>query len=93
MKLQYQTYWAHEDGDEANLRWIRDFYSAMYGADGPVPDGRLDGCYVNYPDVDLSHWQTLYYKENYPKLQQVKKRWDPLDIFNHAQSIELPSIT
>ncbi|HKR50485.1 MAG TPA: FAD-binding protein [Pseudonocardiaceae bacterium] len=88
MKLQYQTYWAHENDDEANLRWIRDFYAAMYGADGPVPDGRLDGCYVNYPDVDLANWKILYYKENYPKLQQVKRRWDPLDIFNHAQSIE-----
>jgi len=92
MKLQYQTYWIHRDDDEVNLRWIRDFYSAMYGADGPVPDGRLDGCYVNYPDVDLSNWQTLYYKENYTKLQQVKKKWDPLNIFNHAQSIELPPI-
>jgi FAD/FMN-containing dehydrogenase len=89
MKLQYQTYWAHENDDAANLRWIRDFYSAMYGGDGPVPDGRLDGCYVNYPDVDLSNWKTLYYKENYPKLQQVKRRWDPLNIFNHAQSIEI----
>lgn len=88
MKLQYQTYWTNESDDEANLRWIRDFYSDMYGDDGPVPDGRLDGCYVNYPDVDLSNWKTLYYKENYPKLQQVKRRWDPLNIFNHAQSIE-----
>jgi hypothetical protein len=88
MKLQYQTYWAHQNDDEANLRWIRDFYTAMYGSDGPVPDGRLDGCYVNYPDVDLPNWETLYYKENYPKLRQVKKRWDPLNIFNHAQSIE-----
>jgi len=42
------------------------------------------------PDIDLSRWQALYYKENYPKLQQVKRRWDPLNIFNHAQSIELP---
>ena len=25
----------------------------MYGSNGPVPDGRLDGCYINYPDVDL----------------------------------------
>ncbi|MGH3773817.1 MAG: BBE domain-containing protein [Pseudonocardiaceae bacterium] len=92
MKLQYQTYWVHESDDEANLRWIRDFYSAMYGGDGPVPDGRLDGCYVNYPDVDLANWKTLYYEENYPKLQWVKARWDPLNIFNHAQSIELPPI-
>lgn len=88
MKLQYETYWAHKSDDEANLRWIRDFYFAMYGNDGPAPDGRLDGCYVNYPDADLPNWQNLYYKENYPKLQQVKRRWDPLNIFNHAQSIE-----
>ncbi len=88
MKLQYQTHWVQQGDDEANLLWIRDFYAAMYGSDGPVPDGRLDGCYVNYPDVDLPHWETLYYKANYPKLRQVKKRWDPLNIFNHAQSIE-----
>lgn len=87
MKLQYQTYWTHENDDEPNLHWIRDFYTTMYGANGPVPDGRLDGCYVNYPDVDLPNWQTLYYKENYPKLQRVKQTWDPLNIFNHAQSI------
>jgi FAD/FMN-containing dehydrogenase len=88
MKLQYQTRWAQPNDDEANLRWIRAFYAAMYGSDGPVPDGRLDGCYINYPDVDLDNWQTLYYKENYPKLRHVKKKWDPLNIFNHAQSIE-----
>lgn len=88
MKLQYQTYWTHKNDDEANLQWIRSFYSAMYGPGGPIPDGRLDGCYVNYPDADLQNWQSLYYKENYTKLQEVKRTWDPLNIFNHAQSIE-----
>lgn len=87
MKLQYQTYWTYKSDDAENLNWIRGFYSAMYGGDGPVPDGRLDGCYVNYPDADLSNWETLYYKENYPRLQQAKRTWDPLNIFNHRQSI------
>jgi FAD/FMN-containing dehydrogenase len=90
MKLQFQTYWTDEADDEANLAWIREFYIDMYGAAGPVPDDTMDGCYVNYPDVDLDDWQTLYYKENYARLQAVKARWDPLDIFNHQQSIELP---
>ncbi|WP_235488873.1 BBE domain-containing protein, partial [Frankia sp. AvcI1] len=35
-------------------------------------------------------WHDLYYKENYPKLQQVKARWDPKNVFRHSQSIELP---
>jgi len=47
MKLQYQTYWQSEDGDDENLAWIRTFYDQMYGSAGPVPDGRLDGGYVN----------------------------------------------
>jgi FAD/FMN-containing dehydrogenase len=90
MKLQYQAYWTDPaDGDE-NLAWIRGFYEAMYGAAGPVPDGVMDGCYVNYPDVDLVGWQQLYYQDSYPALQRVKADWDPLNLFNHAQSIELP---
>jgi len=88
MKLQYQTYWTDPTDDEANLEWIRGFYTAMYGERGPVPDDVMDGCYVNYPDVDLDDWQTLYYKNNYARLQAVKDRWDPRNIFNHRQSIE-----
>jgi FAD/FMN-containing dehydrogenase len=90
MKLQFQTYWHEAAQEEGNLEWIRRFYDAMYGAEGPLPDGTVDGCYVGYPDVDLQDWQWLYYKENYEKLQQVKATWDPGDVFNHAQSIELP---
>jgi len=98
MKLQYQTYWNNETekdrpkdmakAEEQNLVWIRSFYEDMYGADGPVPDGTMDGCFVNYPDVDLKDWQYLYYKDNYPRLQQAKSFSDPLDVFHHQQSIE-----
>ena len=90
LKLQYQTYWTDPAEDEANLEWIRSFYTAMYGEQGPVPDGVMDGCYVNYPDADLPNWTALYYKDNYARLQRVKARWDPLNVFNHQQSIALP---
>jgi hypothetical protein len=90
MKLQYQTYWTDPAEDEANLEWIRGFYTAMYGDAGPMPDALMDGCYVNYPDADLEDWPLLYYKENYGRLQQVKARWDPLNVFTHRQSIKLP---
>jgi FAD/FMN-containing dehydrogenase len=97
MILQYQTHWPSArgrseqgDGDDTNLEWIRKFYASMYGERGPYPDDIVDGTYVNFPDVDLKNWQYLYYKANYPRLQQVKKSSDPLNIFNHAQSVELP---
>ena len=94
MKLQYQTYWTHLGDDQYNLDWIRQFYQAVYGDSEnkePTPDAVVDGCYINYPDVDLVNWQTLYYKDNYPRLQRVKSQWDPTNVFHHAQSIELPS--
>jgi FAD/FMN-containing dehydrogenase len=90
MKLQYQTYWTEKADDDQNLEWIRNFYTAMYGEKGPYPDDIFDGCYVNYPDTDLIDWQYLYYKQSYQKLQEVKYRWDRLNIFNHRQSIEPP---
>ncbi len=93
MLLQYQTYWTDPADDEVNLEWLRSFYTAMYGENGPMPDDVMDGCYINYCDVDLKNWPVLYYKENYPRLQRVKAQWDPLDIFNHQQAITLPGGT
>lgn len=91
MKLQYHTSWAQPQDDAANLAWINGFYGSVYAATGgvPAPDDVTDGCYVNYPDTDLpaASWPTLYYKDNYPALQAVKSQWDPLNVFNHAQSI------
>jgi FAD binding domain/Berberine and berberine like len=90
MKLQYQTYWPHKADDKKNLRWINDFYANVYADTGDVPVSNrvTDGCFINYCDVDLpSSWPTLYYKSSYPALQRVKARWDPLNVFNHAQSI------
>jgi FAD/FMN-containing dehydrogenase len=90
MKLQYQTYWTSPEDDEVNLRWINRFYARVYAASGGVPASNrvTDGCFINYPDVDLPpSWPTLYYKAGYPALQAVKARWDPRNVFNHAQSI------
>jgi hypothetical protein len=90
MKLQYQTYWAQPQDDDINLNWITNLYTSVYSATGGVPASNsiTDGCFINYPDVDLpASWPDLYYKASYPALQMVKAQWDPLNVFNHAQSI------
>ncbi|REE99658.1 FAD-binding oxidoreductase [Thermomonospora umbrina] len=100
-KLLYQTYWHSAGEDAANLAWLRGIYEDVYAATGgvPVSDQNTDGCYVNYPDIDLNDplrnrsgvpWSTLYYGENYPRLQRVKAAWDPADVFRHGQSVRLP---
>lgn len=102
LKVLYQSFWSDPAADEVNVGWVRDIYGEVYAATGgvPVPDDATDGCYINYPDTDLNDsrwnrsgvpWHTLYYKQNYPRLQLVKARWDPRDVFRHRQSIRLPS--
>ncbi|MGW7533063.1 FAD-binding oxidoreductase [Amycolatopsis sp. NPDC054798] len=97
-KLLYQAFWSTADADAANIGWVRDFYRAMYADTGgvPVPGEVADGCYINYPDADLSDpdwntsgvpWHDLYFKNNYARLRRAKARWDPEDVFRHRQSV------
>ncbi|MEU7135058.1 FAD-binding protein [Streptomyces sp. NPDC046261] len=102
LKAVYMTSWQPPQGNpDTCLSWVRDFYRAMYADSGgvPVPGAVSDGSFINYPDTDLADpalntsgtgWQTLYYKDNYPRLQRVKARWDPRDEFRHALSIRPP---
>ena len=100
-KMCFQTFWPDETGDQAALGWARGIFEDFFDTTGgvPVPNADQDGCYINYPDVDMADpafnrsgvpWSTLYYKGNYPRLQQAKQRWDPSDFFRHTLSVELP---
>jgi hypothetical protein len=100
-KVIYQTHWSEPADDAVNVAWLRGFYEALYAGTGgvPVPGEATDGCYVNYCDADLNDpahnrsgvaWHTLYWVENYARLQRVKARWDPRNFFRHRQSVRLP---
>jgi aclacinomycin oxidase len=93
------TGWVNPEGAEPSLDWVRNFYKDLFPGSGgvPVPNEQTDGSMINHPDTDLADpgwnqsgvpWHTLYYKENYPRLQHVKTKWDPLNIFYHALSIQ-----
>jgi aclacinomycin oxidase len=92
------TGWIDPQEEAKNLAWVRAFYRELFAESGgvPVPGDAYDGAFINHPDTDLADpslntsgvpWHTLYYQSNYPRLQRVKARWDPRNVFRHALSI------
>jgi aclacinomycin oxidase len=99
MLFSVGNFWDNLEEDEKHLTWNRTLYRDVFAATGgvPVPNERTGGCYINWPDPDLLEkewnqsgvpWSKLYYGGNYKKLQEVKSRWDPHQIFNHVLSVE-----
>lgn len=46
--------------------------------------------YQNFPDPGLQDWAVSYYGDNLIRLAGLKARWDPDQVFTHAQGIPLP---
>ncbi|WBP90011.1 FAD-dependent oxidoreductase [Kitasatospora cathayae] len=98
MLASFSNYWSDPTTDGQQLQWIRQLYRDVYTSTGgaPVPNTVTDGNYVNWPDPDLADplwntsgvpWSTIYYKDNYAKLQQIKATWDPRNVFHHNLSV------
>ncbi|MBX9449446.1 MAG: FAD-binding oxidoreductase [Taibaiella sp.] len=49
--------------------------------------------YANYPDVHFRNWEQAYFGLNYPKLQGIKNRLDPRNLFRYEQSIRISQET
>ncbi|HTE12496.1 MAG TPA: BBE domain-containing protein, partial [Chitinophagaceae bacterium] len=91
--------WQDPAEEAKYMDWVRHCYRDLYKGTGgaPVPGKNTGGCIIAHPDNDLADpawnesgvpWYTFYYQDNYPRLQAVKAKWDPLNIFQHALSVE-----
>ena len=73
--------WSDPVDNEANIQWVRDYYSAIH------PHSGGDGGYVNFMSSDDDHRAAANYGSNYEWLAAVKATYDPHNIFHVNQNI------
>lgn len=81
--VQYQSRWKPGSSDSvanANIAWTQ----ATYESVRPWLSGKA---YQGYADPNLSDWQQQYYGESLTRLKEVKRKYDPDNVFRYAQSI------
>lgn len=78
---ELQTYW-ETPKQEARLLERFQQIQQMFTAQG------ITAQYRNYPDARFTGWETSYYGNNYKRLQQVKSKYDPDNLFRGNQSIK-----
>jgi FAD/FMN-containing dehydrogenase len=78
--VEYLGHW-HDQGDDAkHLTWLAGIREDMH-------EFMTGGAYVNSPDRDLPDYLHAYYGDNLPRLTDVKRRYDPGEVFSFEQSI------
>lgn len=72
--------WEEPAGDEAGIRWARDFFQASARYAGP-------GVYVNFLTGDEGDRVRSAYGANWDRLARAKRAWDPENLFRVNQNI------
>lgn len=68
------------DADAEELKLAGD--NLTYAIMGPLRDATpAGGAYNNEADVGEPDWQNAFWGENYPRLLEVKRKWDPTGLF------------
>lgn len=78
---ELQTYWENEKQSPRLLKQFQEVQN-IFTSNG------INTQYRNYPDINFSNWDALYYGKNYSRLQKVKNKYDPGNLIRHQQSIK-----
>ena len=72
--------WPDAKDDARNTAWVRDYYEAT------APHSE-EGGYINFMADDDQDRIRANYKGNYDRLAEIKRTYDPANLFRHNQNI------
>ncbi|HCG8577119.1 TPA: FAD-binding oxidoreductase [Vibrio parahaemolyticus] len=73
--------WDSAEDDQACIAWARDFFAKTK----PYASG---GAYINFLTQDEAERTEFAYGPTYARLQQIKKKYDPTNLFRMNQNIK-----
>ncbi len=73
--------WPDPAHNNANIKWVRDYYDAT------SPHSEQGG-YINFASDDDQGRASANFGKNYNRLVQVKKKYDPTNLFHMNQNIK-----
>jgi FAD/FMN-containing dehydrogenase len=77
---ELQSYWDNNYREEKMIRNFEEVQQLFY-------ENGIRKQYRNYPDIHFKNYENAYYGNNYSRLQKVKLKYDPDNIFDYAQGI------
>lgn len=73
--------WTDEENDEKNISWAKKFFGAMQKE-------AAGGVYLNLMSHDEEERIKAAYGENYDRLVEIKKKWDPDNLFRSNYNVK-----
>lgn len=80
--IQHYSEWRNSSDSQTKVATLQKYYDSLR----PYMSG---SSYFNYCDLDIKNYAEAYWGSNLAKLVQIKKKFDPQNIFKHAQSVPL----
>lgn len=77
---ELQSYWDNAADEEQSVAVFETIQQLLKSAG-------IQAHYRNYPDIRFENWEQAYYGKNYARLQDIKRKYDPDDLFHYPQSI------
>lgn len=78
---ELQTYWEMPSQEKRLLEKFEQVQQVFTG-------NGIKAQYRNYPDINFNNWPDLYYGSNYKRLQAIKSKYDPNNLFRYEQSVQ-----